>query len=262
MKLTSPLTKPLAAGLVFSTGFTPASIPGLLRWLDPSDESTVTTDGSFVTQLDDKSGNDYHVTQGVASSRGRTNTLNGLGAIDFAFADGLTAGDDLGGFDFYYFFSVFEANNTGFQVIQNIGDIATSFVACGIAYRNTGQGRQTVWDGGNSRFISPTYSTGVTYIDSVSTDLAPDTVEWRTNGADLTLSSFTTGASSISAGHSYGCSYNSANASIGFTANSVLSNGKMGESVIVGRMSGNEMTAAEIQQVEQYLAAKWGVTLA
>jgi len=48
--------------LVVPPDWTPADID-TVAWYDVSDISTVTTNGSNVSQLDDKSGNDFHLTQ-------------------------------------------------------------------------------------------------------------------------------------------------------------------------------------------------------
>ena len=44
----------------FSTGFTPKSITGLWSWLDAADTSTLVTSGGFLTQWKDKSGTNNH----------------------------------------------------------------------------------------------------------------------------------------------------------------------------------------------------------
>lgn len=60
-------------------------IPGLALWLDPSDSSTVTLDGSGnVSQLNDKSGNSNHAAQaGVLLRPSLAGLINGLAALDF-----------------------------------------------------------------------------------------------------------------------------------------------------------------------------------
>lgn len=69
-----------------STGgtWTPADISTAL-WLDAADASTVTLDGSTVSQWDDKSGNGRNASQGTSSARPvlTASALNGLNAITF-----------------------------------------------------------------------------------------------------------------------------------------------------------------------------------
>jgi hypothetical protein len=60
-----PLGLPARGG-----GFSPPSIANLALWLDASDSSTITLDGSNnVSQWSDKSGNTRHATQATAGSR-------------------------------------------------------------------------------------------------------------------------------------------------------------------------------------------------
>lgn len=65
--------------------FAPNHLPGLQLWLDASDISTITESGGSVSQWNDKSGNAYHVSQGVGANQPVTNSvfLNGLNTIDF-----------------------------------------------------------------------------------------------------------------------------------------------------------------------------------
>lgn len=54
-------------------------------WLDASDASTITHSGGAVSQINDKSGNSRHFTQGTSSDQPRINTMtmNGLNVLDF-----------------------------------------------------------------------------------------------------------------------------------------------------------------------------------
>jgi len=54
-------------------------------WLDASDESTITESSGSVSQWDDKSGNDNHVSQSTGSNQPTTNsnTINNLNVIKF-----------------------------------------------------------------------------------------------------------------------------------------------------------------------------------
>lgn len=71
-----------------SSAFTPASLSPH-SWWDPSDATTVTLNGSNVSQIDDKSGNDHHLTQVVAIDQPAYTAAgqNGLHVITF---DGVT----------------------------------------------------------------------------------------------------------------------------------------------------------------------------
>lgn len=89
----------MLAGRVFD----PRRISGLSVWYDAADSSTITLNGSAVSQWNDKSGNGYHASQSTANNQPayNTNTRNGLAVVTFdgsndslvtsSFADGWTA---------------------------------------------------------------------------------------------------------------------------------------------------------------------------
>lgn len=70
--------------------WTPAAISTAL-WLDAADESTITLNGSTVSQWRDKSGSSGHVSQGTAGLQPAylTADLNGKAGIDFYLGKGL-----------------------------------------------------------------------------------------------------------------------------------------------------------------------------
>jgi hypothetical protein len=51
------------------TGFNPRKLAGLEAWFDASDSSTVTLNGSTISEWRDKSGNGRHLTQATAASQ-------------------------------------------------------------------------------------------------------------------------------------------------------------------------------------------------
>lgn len=51
------------------TGFSPKSISGLKLWLDVANTSSMTFNGSTVSQINDLSGNGFHATQGTANNQ-------------------------------------------------------------------------------------------------------------------------------------------------------------------------------------------------
>jgi len=63
--------------------FAPDVLTGLQAWYDASDASTVTESSGSVSQIDDKSGNDYHLTQATAGLKPTYETAvqNGLNVI-------------------------------------------------------------------------------------------------------------------------------------------------------------------------------------
>lgn len=91
--------------------FSPAKISGLQAWYDLSDATTVTDSGGNISQVDDKSGNDYHLAQATAALKptyetAAVNGLNVLTAIEDASANRQTVSTSnaslaaIGGADF------------------------------------------------------------------------------------------------------------------------------------------------------------------
>ena len=76
-----PITHPGYTLPSFSAIFTPKSLPNMVLWLDAADSSTITLSGSSVTQWIDKSGSGYIATP-FDSAITKT-TLNGTPALDF-----------------------------------------------------------------------------------------------------------------------------------------------------------------------------------
>ena len=80
-------------GVAFGTGgnggWSPSNISNLLAWWDFSDEETVTKSGAnLISQVDDKSGNDYHLTQATGANQPtwEDDNRNDLDAADFGSA--------------------------------------------------------------------------------------------------------------------------------------------------------------------------------
>jgi hypothetical protein len=75
-------------GITASAAFSPADIAGLVAWYDASDAGSITESGGLVSQLDDLSGNGYHLTQGTGANQPSTGTrtmgTEALNAIEFA----------------------------------------------------------------------------------------------------------------------------------------------------------------------------------
>jgi hypothetical protein len=66
-------------------GFSPTDIAGLVAWYDMADTATITETAGATSQLDDKSGNGYHIVQATGTKQPTTGTrtLNSLNVLDF-----------------------------------------------------------------------------------------------------------------------------------------------------------------------------------
>jgi hypothetical protein len=86
--LTSAIAAAAALGgaPTVETAWTPAALASApVAWWDASDTGTISHVAGSVTQIDDKSGSGYHLTQGTGSLQPTTGTRtqNGLNALDF-----------------------------------------------------------------------------------------------------------------------------------------------------------------------------------
>jgi len=89
--------------------WTAAELGGVQVWLDASDASTITLNGSTVSQCDDKSGNNRHATQATASNQPTYTTagLNGKNVLTFSNAGGTYLSVPGGVSDYFAYQSAF-----------------------------------------------------------------------------------------------------------------------------------------------------------
>ena len=244
MPLSPRLLRPIASG------FNPKSIAGLKLWLDASDSSTVTLNGSAVSQWGDKSGNGFHFSQSTANNQpAYTGSINGRSAISF---DGVNDGLDRTGVT-----NANIADTTGacaFAVYEISG---TDLQYAVLRTLTTGSGHDRFNSTGyhcyfrTSRFLSipnPPPSTGLVLLTS-SSNVSSDTQSVRVNGAQYQsqVCATTFAAWRALTGQAW---------AVGYDASWLT--GSVGEVLIYGKA----LSATDISKVEKYLAAKWGVTVA
>jgi hypothetical protein len=117
----------------------PKALSGLVAWYDSKDTSTISLSGSFVTQWDDKSGNDYHLEQGTAANQPTYSVSDGIvfdGLDDWMEVNPLNVNNPFTFFivtdynvtgDFGYFLSFSEIGNIAFfRVNPTVGSITLS----------------------------------------------------------------------------------------------------------------------------------------
>jgi hypothetical protein len=88
-----------------ATGFNPKSISGLSLWLDASDSSTITLNGSNVSEWRDKSGAGAPAAaQSTAASQPAYNAsgVNGRGSVDFDSTESLVFGSSTASFNYLH----------------------------------------------------------------------------------------------------------------------------------------------------------------
>lgn len=233
--------KYIAAG---EGGFTPADISDLALWLDASDESTITESGGSVSQWDDKSGNDYHVTQGTGANQPTTGTrtVNGLNALDF---DGTSSYFDADS----GIYSIPSGNNTYFVVLDLDNPATGQRLLNGTVGAGTRWGAVIDPSGNRLRCVNNTSftSTDVSVTFSTGVQLA----SFRREGS--TVDGFHNDATSTD---STGVSVTLDDASIGRfnPAGSDYLTGAICEILVFSRA----LTVSELNQIRSYLADKWG----
>ena len=242
--------------------FTPTAISNCVLWLDGADSSTVTGTTS-VTAWTDKSGNAYNGTV-VNASVGSpvapsylTNSINGLSAMTMSGTSYFTGSTNVNSTTLTAFFlgnCVFGTGGSSQQRILGLGvtglddysstlrPIPLSVISGGtqlLAYRNANMASATVVSGTN--FI------GCCLFDGTSNYMYKD----GTLGTQVASSgTFTTSIYGV--GSDAGTQFMGGTSSLG--TNCLV--GKIGELIVYN----TALNTSQRQQVESYLAQKWGLT--
>jgi hypothetical protein len=244
-----------------ASGFTPARIADLGLWLDASVTSSLTFNGSTVSEWRDLSGNGRHFAQATAGSQptGDNRTLNGLRVLDF---DG---GDVLLG------------NAASLNIARNVGGVSVFFVAVEDNILS-GQTLFQITIGGS------TSTARFSFIPSGAT------LRMAARRLDLDAAAVITSSTRSTAPRVFSCIADYANASgflygegsvaassTSFTSAGNTSNTDSGAVAVGAQGSGGEpfdggfgelviyrraLPTAERQRVERYLGRKWNITVA
>jgi hypothetical protein len=248
----------------FLRRFNPIDIPECQMWLDAADTSTITlSSGTNVSSWRDKSGNGFNGTV-VNASVGSpvapsyvTNSINGLSAITMSGTSYFTGSTNVNSTTLTAFFignCVFGTGGSSQQRILGLSvpglddysstlrPIPLSVISGGtqlLAYRNANMASATVVSGTN--FI------GCCLFDGTSNYMYKD----GTLGTQVASSgTFTTSIYGV--GSDAGTQFMSGTSSLG--TNCLV--GKIGEILLYN----TALTTSQRQQVEGYLAYKWGLT--
>jgi len=219
-------------------GWTPADISTAL-WLDASDASTITLNGSDVSQWNDKSGNSRHASQSTAANQPvyATAAQNGLNAVN------------PGNEEWLELSSALSVSGSVFVAHKYTSSVVSRRVILGDSPSLT---RYYHWHGGydSSEMFAPNLAAAL--IGSASL---------RLNGASIAVSSLSRqtsasifAAQSLNSGTPYFLS------SFGCDGSIVPS-----ERVFIGQyyeiiITPSALSLADTETVEGYLAHKWGTT--
>ena len=235
---------------LFINSWTPAQISTSL-WLDASDASTITLNGSTISQWNDKSGNSRNVSQ-VNSALQPVYTLGGLNSLNIVDFDG--ANDVLNGLPLSNFFT---NNSYSAFVVGLARTIGTNSVN---GYENEafyGDGGGFVamylrssnligaynWDGSNK--VATNAYTPNTVVIGYS-ELSSGSIRIRTNGGSETAT-VSSNTQSLAGVIQIGRSYNS---------DAYCLDGKIAEVIFTNAA----LSTTNRQLIEGYLAWKWGLT--
>ena len=236
--LSAPLANPLTTTNTTLVTLNPTQIGGCSLWLDAADSASVIRTGSAVTAWNDKSGNGKNVTA-TGTPTYVANSLGGLNAINFATSASyfttpsfaLSSNGSVTMFFIYNFVSAVVGNTDFF-----IGSVYTNF---DILIETSRFDNLQVYLGGLSgASLNP--KRGVPYIYTVNYNYNTNTLNIFANGSNV--GSTTRNTNNLATPDIYRLGFNSSNA---FYYESVIYN--------------NSLTTSQQQQIEGYLAWKWGL---
>lgn len=229
----------------YYSGFNPTSIPGCALWFDAADPSTLSLTGTNITQWRDKSGRACNAT-GVNNPTYSNTTVNFLrtSSQHFTLPDGaLPSGDSA----YSYFVLCKFTNAAAASGLIGGGSFGTSRQV--FAFRNMNgeiaNNLLTYWWGADLVSPSNRYTLNTDII--AGSFYAPGVTSGRTmfvNGTQIASDTPGTRSQTIS------------NNRIGTTNFTEYMSGSISEIVVYS----NALATSQRQQIEGYLARKWGVT--
>jgi hypothetical protein len=222
------------------SAFLPTDLAGLQIWLDASDETTIFDTAGSVYRWEDKSGNDYHATQATGANQPSTgdDVINSLNVLTYPTRGEYLLANDLT--------SVFDDTNsyTTFVVSYNNSTSGTHYNYR--ASNSSGQIRHYTGKSNTSFVMQVGNSTTPTNVATTGDDSTHIFLANRGAQADFYIDG---GASEGST--TLGSSFTTSEVRIGSNADLL-----MAETLIFNRA----LTVAEMNQVGNYLADKWGLT--
>ena len=277
MPLSSSITKSV-------TTFSPQNIPGLNMWLDASDTNTMFTDGAATTPVStngasiaawkDKSFNGYLFTQatGAAQPTYTTNGQNGLSVSSWNGSQYLQSSTVI---PFYTsaasggsFFVVFQATSTATQRFlmyyqnQNDGDYCGTSTELGYTTGAGTPGSFGIHNGCGNAAVALSQLTANTYVlmnlNLASTGNDPTNTTIFKNGSSQAVQSDGSGfysAGSYPSGNNERYLMIGARNMYGYSGAESIHSGTIAEMLWFN----SPVTTAQQQQIEGYLANKWGL---
>lgn len=228
-----------------ASGFNPKSIQGLAVWLDANDASTITLNGTTVSEWRDKSGNLRNYSQSTAANQPGTGTVNGRTSVRAAAGSRVQLTAASFSLSAYTAFAVvvpdFSSNPAGFATFTGIMAIGTGSSGMMMLAR---VGTPTRWGTFASSSVSSNTQlvTGTRYVLCMQ-DANNNAISFFRNGA----------ADGTSTGNSAGQTINH--------LFGLLDGQEFGGDICEVLVYSSVLAASARSQVERYLAGKWGATL-
>jgi hypothetical protein len=223
-----------------SQGWTPAALGSALAlWLDADDASTITLNGSTVSQWNDKSGNGRHATQATAANQPIyvSGGINGVNSVSFAGNDSLAASPIFAAANDATVIIVLQYNSL--NATQSIYSTEASVGGTPAMYLQANAGTLRVY--GGSYVDDGTYTVGQVEVNAFSRGASTGNL-WR-NGMQV-LENAAIGSLTKNAGFL-----------MGRLTNGLYGVFEMGEVVALD----GQASTANRQRLEGYLAWKWGL---
>jgi len=241
----------LGASEVYSSGaaaWTPASLGAdLALWLDADDASTITLNGSNVSQWDDKSGNTRHATQATAADQ-PTYTLSGLNGKPVLTFSSDTLTINTSGIPQPYNIFLLGRSNTNFVPFFLDGTTSANRVMMGHNPNATGDIGRAFIGSGSTFFLAPS---GSSFAYN-----APGILGGEYNGTNSQMFANGSTVANGNAGSTAIQSLLLGNRYVTASGGATFLNGYIGEFLVVS----STLSTADRQKLEGYLAHKWGLT--
>ena len=222
-----------------SSSFQPTSISGLSLWLDAADSTTLTLSGSNVTQWRDKSSNAYQSTVAGSPVYTRNSRLNQIGCVSF---NGTSDSLLWNSFSLNQPFTAFAVCTLRISANPLYAFVLEPTLSSNAVILYTSSGPVlTMWAGLQNQTTSPTvtFSSNITGVYSAIF-----------NGTSSLLGFNGTATSNLSPGTS-----NWTGLYLGRDWGGIYQPGEYGEVIFYS----GALSTAQRQQVEGYLATKWGL---
>jgi hypothetical protein len=236
-----PASHPYKTIPIFTRPFQPTDITGCALWLDAADPSTLTLSGSNVTQWNDKSGNGNNATGPTGTIQINQVLQNNYTTVSFAANSGFS-------YNIVYSSTI----RAVFGVIVNAGSVTTNNANYQLIGTSTlFIGLQSGTYGGNYEFNRSGNNLLVT--NGLSNFFGTTSIVSATNST-VTKGIYINGnAQTISIDQTGSFSFNTG------TANIRIANGAQPINIAELILIDGSISIAQRQQIEGYLANKWGL---